>query len=145
MEVTDLNKLQLMRNELTPSCCFGCQHMDGSYCVKPLKQKQVVSAAAFFSAFLPPFMTTSLIPSNTKTRQSFILKLLAPPRPTSFVVHRFPLSLSLSPGGWSELSAAGDLRHREQIQQPRIKGENIRRFLSAPLCLHHRRRDRAVK
>lgn len=58
MEVTDLDKLQLMKNELTPSCCFGCQHMDGSYCVKPLKQKQVVSATAFFSAFLPPFMTT---------------------------------------------------------------------------------------
>lgn len=140
MEVTDLDKLQLMKSELTPSCCFGCQHMDGSYCVKPLKQKQVVSAAAFFSAFLPPFMTTFfLIPSNTKTRQSFIVKLLPP---ETYFLCCSPVS-SLSPGGWSELSAAGDLRHREQIQQPRIKGENITRVFW--LLLHHRRRDRAVK
>lgn len=31
---------------------------------------------------------------------------------------------SFSPGGWSELSPAGDLWDREQIQQPRIKGKN---------------------
>lgn len=30
---------------------------------------------------------------------------------------------SFSPGGWSELSTAGDLWDREQIQQPRIKGK----------------------
>lgn len=101
MEVTDLDKLQLMKNELTPCCCFGCQHMDGSYCVKPLKQKQVVSAAAFFSAFLPPFMTTFLIPSNTKTHQSLIVKLLPPE--TYFLCCSPVSSLSLQVDGVSYL------------------------------------------
>lgn len=31
----------------TYNCCLLCQHMDGSYCVKPLKQKQVVNTSAF--------------------------------------------------------------------------------------------------
>lgn len=70
------------------------QHVDGSFCVKPLKQKQVVSTAAFFfsSAFTPLFTTTAVVPSNTKAARYFEV---APLRPTSCLFHWFPLTLQV--------------------------------------------------
>lgn len=70
--------------------------MDGSYCVKPLKQKQVVNT--------PPLFLANLILKDV-------------------LCNTVPL-FYLSPGGWSELSTAGDLWDREQIQQPGIKGRH---------------------
>lgn len=52
------------------SCCFPLQHMDGSYCVKPLKQKQVVNTPAFIlclpSSFCVTFYYVSERQRNTK-------------------------------------------------------------------------------
>lgn len=92
--------------------------MDGSYCVKPLKQKQVVNIPA---SRLPSFQLLCLtferqniyFPSNILHR-SLETRCLYCSSSCSFLSHS---------GGWSELPAAGDIRDREQIQQPGIKGK----------------------
>lgn len=111
----------------TYNCCLLCQHMDGSYCVKPLKQKQVVNTSAFLlSLHLTSFCVATLFFWKTKTHQSFIssLKLTSGPweQPPLFI------AVFLFPGGWRELPTAGDLWDREQIQQPGIKGKNSKTY-----------------
>lgn len=111
----------------TYNCCLLCQHMDGSYCVKPLKQKQVVNTSAFLlSLHLTSFCVATSFFWKTKTHQSFIssLKLTSGPweRPPLFI------AVFLFPGWWSELPTAGDLWDREQIQQPGIKGKNCKTY-----------------
>lgn len=63
--------------------------MDGSYCVKPLKQKQVVNAP-FFPCFLPSsFCATFLCLSKATIHQSFISDPW-PMGPAAFLPHCVP-------------------------------------------------------
>lgn len=81
--------------KIMSSLCW--QHVDGSYCVKPLKQKQVVSAAAFSSSSSsssPLFTTTFAVPSNTKeTAEGYFED--APLRPPAGVVSHLSLTLQV--------------------------------------------------
>lgn len=114
--------------------------MDGSYCVKPLKQKQVVNTPAFLLS-----LSSSLCVTFMPLKDKWYTKALFPSWTLRLAHETCRLCSSLCSslsGGWSELSTAGDLWDREQIQQPRIKGKyQMTRalFLSAPLWLHQRR------
>lgn len=112
------------------NCCFLWQHMDGSYCVKPLKQKQVVNTPAFLLSSLPSFFCVTFL-MLLKDKDTPRLYYIWPMRPAPALF----FNMFLSSGGWSELSTAGDLWDREQIQQPRIKGKDQTGevLLSAPL------------
>lgn len=80
-----------MHGELIHNCCFLWQHMDGSYCVKPLKQKQVVSTPAFLLSLPSSFCVTFVLCFwKTKIHQSFISPLehdAWPMRPAAFLLH----------------------------------------------------------
>lgn len=73
------------------------QHADGTFCVKPLKQKQVVSA--------PRPQGAAGTPGRSGDPRG------PPPHPPGTVA-----------GGRGELPAAGDLRHREQVQHAGLQG-----------------------
>lgn len=59
-----------------PNCCFPWQHMDGSYCVKPLKQKQVVNTPASPLSSLPSTFCVTFFYAFEKTKDT--LKLYFP-------------------------------------------------------------------
>lgn len=73
----------------------------------------------------PLFLTSSFCVTSWKTKIHQSLISLLNTTPATWDRHRLYSSLcSFSSGGWSELSAAGDLWDWEQIQQPRIKGKH---------------------
>lgn len=103
------------------------QHVDGSFCVKPLKQKQVVSTAAFFfsSSFAPLFTTTAVVPSNTKAVRYFEV---APLRPTSCLVHWFPLTLQVD-GVSYLLQEIYGIENKYNSQESKVRGSE-----QLPVC-----------
>lgn len=73
----------------------------------------------------PLFLPSSFCVTFWKTKIHQSLISLLNMTPATWDRHRLYSSLcSFSSGGWSELSAAGDLWDWEQIQQPRIKGKH---------------------
>lgn len=103
------------------------QHVDGSFCVKPLKQKQVVSTAAFFfsSSFAPLFTTTTVVPSNIKAVRYFEV---APLRPSSCLVHWFPLTLQVD-GVSYLLQEIYGIENKYNSQESKVRGSE-----QLPVC-----------
>ncbi len=85
-----------IQGKLIHNCCFLWQHMDGSYCVKPLKQKQVVNTPAFLLSLPSSFCATfvfMLLKNKATPKPYFPLKHDAwPTRPAAFILHCVPFS-----------------------------------------------------